>query len=80
MSLQAPLDAPVTGSVIEARVDKGLGVVVTAIVQQGTLRAGDLLLAGPAWGKVRKLTNDRGVEITEAGPSIPVQVSFQTYF
>lgn len=57
-----PLE-PAQGTVIEARVDKGLGVVVTALVQKGTLKVGDLLLCGPSWGRVRRLLNDQGKEV-----------------
>jgi translation initiation factor IF-2 len=75
MALKAPVLAKAEGSVIEARVDKGLGVVVTALVQSGTLKVGDYVLAGPSWGRVRRLISDQKIELKEAGPSTPVQVS-----
>jgi translation initiation factor IF-2 len=74
LNLKAVVDAPAAGSVIEARVDKGLGVVVTALVQKGTLSVGDLVLAGPSWGRVRRLVAE-GIQVQSVGPSTPVQVS-----
>lgn len=74
LNLKSFEDVPVQGTVLEARVDKGLGVVATALVQKGTLKVGDLLLCGPAWGRVRRLINDQGKEIKSAGPSTPVQI------
>lgn len=74
MNLRAPVDTLAEGTVIEARVDKGMGVVVTALVQKGSLKIGDYVLAGPSWGKVRRLVSDQRVELKEAGPSTPVQV------
>ncbi|KAJ1408991.1 P-loop containing nucleoside triphosphate hydrolase protein [Ochromonadaceae sp. CCMP2298] len=74
LNLKAVVDAPAAGSVIEARVDKGLGVVVTALVQKGTLSVGDLVLAGPSWGRVRRLVNDQGIQVQSVGPSTPVQI------
>jgi translation initiation factor IF-2 len=65
---------PAKGTVIEARVDKGRGVVTTFLVQQGTLRIGDTLVAGVHFGKVKAMMDERGNRITEAGPSTPVQV------
>ena len=52
MNLRTSEDAPGVGSVVEARVDKGLGVVVTTLVQKGTIKVGDVVLAGPSWGRV----------------------------
>lgn len=75
MNLRAIPEASASGAVIEAHMDKGLGVVVTALVQQGTLHVGDLVLAGPSWGRVRALLSDQGVAIDKAGPSTPVQIS-----
>ena len=74
MNLQAPIACRAEGTVIEARVDRGLGVVVTALVEKGTLRLGDFVLAGPSWGKVRRIVNDQGKELKKAGPSTPVQI------
>jgi len=67
MNLKATPELPALGSVIEARMDRGLGVVVTGLVQKGTLRVGDLLLCGPAWGRVRRLLNDQGKEVGHLG-------------
>ena len=63
-----------TGTVIEARLDKGRGPVVTLLVQNGTLRQGDSVVVGTTYGKVRKMTNDKGEEIKSALPSTPVEV------
>lgn len=63
-----------TGSVIEARLDKGRGPVTTLLVQNGTLRTGDIIVVGACFGKVRKMTDDRGREIKEAKPSTPVEI------
>ena len=63
-----------TGVVLEAHLDVGRGPVATVLVQRGTLKVGDPLVAGPAWGRVRALINDLGQQIREAGPSTPVQV------
>lgn len=62
------------GAVIEARLDKGRGPVATVVVQRGTLKVGDILVAGPVWGRVRALINDKGQNIKEAGPSMPVEI------
>jgi translation initiation factor IF-2 len=62
------------GVVLEAHLDMGRGPVATVLVQRGTLRVGDPLVAGPAWGRVRALVNDRGEQVKEAGPSTPVEV------
>lgn len=63
-----------TGSVIEATLDKGRGIVTTVLVQAGTLKVGDPILAGSYSGRVKALFNERGQKVTEAGPSVPVQV------
>jgi translation initiation factor IF-2 len=62
------------GAVIEAKLDVGRGPVATVLVQNGTLRKGDIFVVGEQWGKVRALINDKGETITEAGPSVPVEV------
>jgi translation initiation factor IF-2 len=62
------------GVVLESHLDKGRGPVATVLVQGGTLRVGDPLIAGPAWGRVRALIDDHGNQVQEAGPSMPVQV------
>ncbi|MBE6569511.1 MAG: translation initiation factor IF-2 [Ruminococcaceae bacterium] len=62
------------GIVIEAKLDKGRGPVATVLVQNGTLRAGDIVIAGTAVGHVRAMTNDKGMQLSEAGPSVPVEI------
>lgn len=79
MALKSAADGPATGTVIEARVDKGFGVVVTALVQSGQLKIGDLILAGGSWGRVRRILSDIGEDIENAGPSTPVQVLFYAH-
>ncbi len=75
LELKADPTAPARGTVIEASIDEGLGSVATVLVQNGTLRPGDIILTGPGYGRVRSLWNDRGENIDEAGPSVPVIVS-----
>jgi translation initiation factor IF-2 len=72
--LRADPDAPARGVVIESVLDKRAGVLATVLVQEGTLRVGDYLVCGEVWGKVRRLTDHTGATISEAGPSVPVQV------
>lgn len=72
--LRAPLDGRSQGTVLEAHLDTGRGPVATVLVQSGTLRVGDPMIAGSAWGRVRALINDRGEQVKEAAPSVPVQV------
>lgn len=74
LELKAVKDAPAKGAVIESRLDKGRGPIATVLVEQGTLKKGDILLAGLEYGRVRTLLNEHGQELTEAGPAIPVQV------
>ncbi len=74
LELKAVKDAPARGVVIESRLDKGRGVVATILVQSGTLKKGDVLLAGQEYGRVRTLLDENGKPISEAGPSIPVEV------
>jgi translation initiation factor IF-2 len=74
LELQAPSDGPARGVVIEARLDKGRGPVATVLVQSGTLKRGDILLCGLQYGRVRLLLDENGKNVTEAGPSIPVEV------
>lgn len=62
------------GAVIEAKIDRGRGTVVTLLVQNGTLKVGDIVVAGSEWGKVRAMVNDHGKTIKEAGPSVPIEV------
>jgi len=74
LELKAPVDAPAKGVVIEARLDKGRGPVATLLVTSGTLNRGDIVLAGPVFGRVRAMLDENGKPIQEAGPSIPVEV------
>jgi len=72
--LRANTDGRAVGVVLESNLDIGRGPVATVLVQQGTLRVGDPLVAGAAWGRVRALIDDQGRQVKEAGPSTPVQV------
>ncbi|MRN38677.1 translation initiation factor IF-2 [Neisseria sp. N95_16] len=74
LELTAPVEAPAKGIIVEARLDKGRGAVATLLVQSGTLRKGDMLLAGTAFGKIRAMSDENGKSISEAGPSIPVEI------
>ncbi|MFC3088773.1 translation initiation factor IF-2 [Tabrizicola soli] len=74
LELQANPNRAASGAVIEAKLDVGRGPVATVLVQNGTLRKGDIFVVGEQWGKVRALINDKGETITEAGPSVPVEV------
>src|SRR6185436_5812811 len=72
LNLKANPNRPGTGSVIEASLDKGRGYVATVMVQNGILRVGDIMLAGPNYGRVKAMFDDTGKKVTEAGPSTPV--------
>lgn len=74
LELKAPIEAPARGLVVEAKLDKGRGPVATILVQSGTLKRGDIVLAGSAYGRVRAMLDENGKAITEAGPSIPVEI------
>ena len=74
LELRAANDVPGRGIVVESRLDRGRGPVATALVQNGTLRRGDVLLAGERYGRVRLMLNERGDPVAEAGPSVPVEV------
>lgn len=74
LELKAPVDALAKGLVIEARLDKGRGPVATVLVQSGTLKAGDVVLAGSTFGRVRAMLDENGKPIKTAGPSIPVEI------
>ena len=74
LELRAPIDAQAKGLVIEARLDKGRGPVATVLVQSGTLKAGDVVLAGSTYGRVRAMLDENGRAIKTAGPSIPVEI------
>jgi len=74
LELKAPVDAAAKGIVIEARLDKGRGPVATVLVQSGTLKRGDVVLAGTSFGRVRAMLDENGNSVPEAGPSIPVEI------
>ncbi|WP_420476687.1 translation initiation factor IF-2 [Noviherbaspirillum sp. ST9] len=74
LELKAPVDAHAKGLVIEAKLDKGRGPVATVLVQAGTLKRGDVVLAGSAYGRVRAMLDENGKNVSEAGPSIPVEI------
>ncbi len=74
MELRANPKRSPDGVVVESQIDKGRGPVATILVQRGTLKRGDIIVAGSQWGKVKALTNERGQSLPEAGPSMPVEV------
>ncbi|HEY5239521.1 MAG TPA: translation initiation factor IF-2, partial [Rhizomicrobium sp.] len=74
LDLKANSERPGEGAVVEAKLDKGRGPVATVLVQRGTLKVGDILVAGSEWGRVRALVNDRGEQVQSAGPAMPVEV------
>ena len=74
LDLKANPNREAGGMVVEAQLDKGRGPVATVLVQRGTLKLGDIFVAGSAWGRVRALINDKGEQVKEAGPSAPVEV------
>lgn len=74
LELTAQKDAPAKGLIIEARLDKGRGAVATMLIQSGTLKRGDVVLAGQVFGRVRAMLDENGKAINEAGPSIPVEI------
>ncbi|MCU9848145.1 translation initiation factor IF-2 [Defluviimonas sp. WL0024] len=74
LELKANPERAAMGAVIEAKLDVGRGPVATVLVQHGTLKQGDIFVVGEQWGKVRALINDQGERVTEAGPSVPVEV------
>src|SRR5690554_5178961 len=74
LELTSQVEAPAKGLVIEARLDKGRGPVATILVQSGTLKRGDAVLVGASFGRVRAMLSDQGKSVSEAGPSIPVEI------
>ncbi len=74
LDLRANPRRPAEGSVVESRLDRGRGAVATVLVQKGTLRQGEIIVAGAEWGRVRAMLDDRGRPLKEAGPSVPVEV------
>ena len=73
--LKANPDRAAKGTVIEARLDKGRGPIATMLVQNGTLKVGDIVVAGTSVGRVRAMTNDKGAKVKAAGPSVPVEIT-----
>src|SRR4029077_13756341 len=74
LELKAPVNAPAKGVVIESRLDKGRGPVATVLVKSGTLKRGDIVLAGAVFGRVRAMNDENGKSVNEAGPAIPVEI------
>jgi len=74
LELRAPKDAPAKGIVLESRLDKGRGPIASVLVQSGTLKRGDVVLAGAVFGRVRAMLDENGESIEQAGPSIPVEI------
>jgi translation initiation factor IF-2 len=74
LDLKANPDREAHGAIIEAKLDRGRGVVATVLVQRGTLKVGDIVVAGAQWGRVRALLNDRGQPVETAGPAMPVEI------
>jgi translation initiation factor IF-2 len=74
LELKANPHRAAEGTIVEAKLDKGRGPVATVLVKRGTLRHGDIVVAGSEWGRVRALVNDRGAAVSEAGPAAPVEV------
>ncbi len=74
LDLQADVNHRARGAIVEAKLDKGRGPVATCLVQNGTLRVGDVFVAGTEWGKIRSLIDDKGRNVTEALPSMPVEI------
>jgi len=74
LELKANPDRPADGVVVEAQLDPGRGSVATVLVQRGTLKVGDVLVAGAVWGRVRRLMDDRGQAVQSAGPAFPVEI------
>ena len=75
MELKANPDRAAKGTVVEARLDKGMGPIATVLVQNGTLRTGDIIVAGTSVGRVRSMMDDKGRRVKEAGPSVPVEIT-----
>jgi translation initiation factor IF-2 len=74
LDLKTNPDRPAEGTIIESRMEPGRGPVATVLVQRGTLKIGDIFVAGSEWGRVRAMVNDRGGNIKVAGPSVPAEV------
>src|SRR5208282_4452988 len=74
LDLKANPHRPGEGSIIEAQLERGRGPVATVLIKRGTLKVGDIFVAGSEWGRVRALIDDRGLNLAEAGPAMPVEV------
>lgn len=74
LELKANPDRPADGTVVEAKMERGRGSVATALIARGTIRVGDIFVAGAEWGRVRALINDHGKKVEEAGPAVPVEI------
>lgn len=74
LELTAPVSGPASGIIVESRMEKGRGAVCSVLVQQGTLRRGDIMLAGETFGRVRAMMDEHGNTVTETGPSVPVEI------
>lgn len=74
LDLKADPSRTAEGTVIEAELDRGRGAVATVLVQKGTLKPGQIIVAGDQWGRVRALVNDKGDHVKEAGPAMPVEI------
>jgi translation initiation factor IF-2 len=74
LDLKANPNRPASGAIVEAKLDKGRGPVATVLVQRGTVKVGDIVVAGAEWGRVRALVNERGEQVPSAGPSEPVEI------
>ena len=74
LELKANPEREAQGTIVEARLDRGRGPVATVLVQKGTLKVGDIVVAGNEWGRARALTNERGDQVKDAGPSMPVEI------
>lgn len=74
LDLKANPNRPASGAIVEAKLDKGRGPVATVLVARGTIKVGDIVVAGAEWGRVRALVNERGEQVASAGPSAPVEI------
>ena len=74
LDLKANPNRPASGAIVEAKLDKGRGPVATALIARGTIKVGDIVVAGAEWGRVRALVNERGEQVVSAGPSAPVEI------
>src|SRR5262249_12101194 len=74
LDLRSNPQRPAEGTVIEAKLERGRGAVATVLIQRGTLKVGDIFVTGDEWGRVRALIDDKGNQLREAGPSMPVEV------